>query len=104
MGKRSISQTNSLVGGIKDDIKALEEGVTVDEIESLTRGRADIIYDEIDAAGSPTDESVERTGPELSVGGQFKGGLRIRKHRKERLEPIRISSGDRKDVHARHQL
>lgn len=69
MGERSISQTNSLVSGIKDDIEALEEGVTIDEIESLTRGRSNIIYDEIDAAGSPTDLSVEGTGPKLSVGG-----------------------------------
>jgi hypothetical protein len=80
MGEPSIGQTNSLVGGINYDIEALEEGITVDDIEALTRGRAEIIYDEIDSAGSPTDLSVEGTGPELSVGGQFKGGLQIRIH------------------------
>ena len=78
MGEWSIGQTNSLVGGINYDIEALEESIAVDDIEALTRGRAEIIYDEIDPAGSPTDLSVEGTGPDLSVGSQFKGGLQIR--------------------------
>ena len=59
MGERSIGQTNSFMGGIKDYVKALEEGVTVNEIESLTRGRTEIVYDEVNVAGSPTDISVE---------------------------------------------
>jgi len=40
-------------------IEALEEGTTVDEIESLTGGRTEIAYDEVNVAGSPTDISVE---------------------------------------------
>jgi len=47
------------MGGVKDDVKALEEGVTVDEIESLTGGRTEIVYDKVNVAGSPTDISVE---------------------------------------------
>ena len=72
MGEQSIGQTNSLIGGIKDDIEALKESVTVDKIEFLTRRGEEIIYDEIYAASSPTNPSVEGPGPELSVGGQFK--------------------------------
>ena len=75
MGERSGSKTNTLVGGIEDGIKALEEGHTVDEVETFTGGRTEIANDKVDAAGSTTDEGVEGTGPELSVGSQFKGSL-----------------------------
>ena len=98
MGEWSIGQTNSLVGGINHDIETLEEGITVDDIEALTRGRAEVIYDEIDSAGSPTDISVERAGPKLSVGSQFKGGLQLQiRKQNDRLKPMRIGSGDRKE-------
>ena len=62
----------------------------------MTRGRAEIIYDEIDAVGSSTYQSVEGTGPDLSVGGKFKRGLQVRKQN-DRLKPMRIGSGDRKE-------
>ena len=73
--ERGGSKTNTLAGGIEDRIEALEEGVTVNEVETLAGVRAKIIDDEVDAASSTTNVGVEGTGPELSVGGQLKGGL-----------------------------
>ena len=75
LGERGSSKTNTLAGGIEDRIEALEEGVNVDEVETLAGVRAKIIDDEVDAASSTTNVGVEGTGPELSVGGQLKGGL-----------------------------
>jgi len=79
MGERGGSQTNTLVGGIEDGIEALKEAVTIDEVETFTRGRTKIVDDEVDAAGSTTDVGVEGTGPELSIGGQLKGGLWVKR-------------------------
>jgi hypothetical protein len=75
LGERGGGKTNTLAGGIEDRIEALEEGLTVDEVKTFAGGRAKIIDDEVDAASSTTNVGVERTGPELSVGGQLKGGL-----------------------------
>ena len=63
------------MGGIVDRIEAFEEGHTVDEVETLTRGSAEIADDEVDVTSSTTDLGVEGTGPDLSVGGQLKGSL-----------------------------
>jgi len=75
LGERGGGKTNTLAGGIEDRIEALEEGVTVDEVETLAGVRAKIVDDKVDVASNTTDVGVEGTGPELSVGGQLKGGL-----------------------------
>ena len=75
IGERGGSKTNTLVGGVVDGIEALEEGHTIDEVETLTRVRAKIVNDEVDAAGSTTNLGIEGTGPDLSIGGQLKGSL-----------------------------
>ena len=75
IGERGSSKTNTLIGGIVDGIEALEEGHTVDEVETLTGVRTEIADDQVDVASSTTDLGVEGTGPDLSIGGQLKGSL-----------------------------
>jgi len=46
MGEGGGSETNTLVGGIKIGIEALEEGIAVDEVETFNGGRAESFDDE----------------------------------------------------------
>ena len=75
LGELGGSKTHALLAGIVDRIKALKEGLTVDEIETLAGVIAKITDDKVDAVGGTADVGVEGTGPDLGVGGQLKGGL-----------------------------
>jgi len=70
-GERGGGEADTLVGGIEDRVEALEEGVPVDEVKTLTGVRAEVVDNQVDGAGGSTDVSVERTGEELSIGGQL---------------------------------
>lgn len=75
VGERGGSKANTLLASIVDRIEAFEEGLTAEEVETLACVRAKIADDEVDAVGSTTEEGVEGTGPDLSIGGQLKGSL-----------------------------
>lgn len=79
VGEGGGGETDALVGGIEDGVETLEEGVAVDEVETLARVRAEVVDDEVDGAGGATDVGVQRAGEELSVGGQLESSLYGRK-------------------------
>lgn len=66
-------ETNTFVGVVEDAVETLEECVTVDEVETLARVRSEVTDNEVDAGVGSTDVAVERTRPDLGVGGQGVG-------------------------------
>lgn len=89
-GEGGGGQTEPLVRGVVDRVETLEEGQTVDEVETLAAVGAEVTNDEVDTAGAATNSSVQVTlddaylsvlisvygrgsthGPDLSVGGQL---------------------------------
>lgn len=89
-GEGGGGQTEPLVRGVVDRVETLEEGQTVDEVETLAAVGAEVTDDEVDTAGAATNSSVQVTlddaclsvlisvygrgnthGPDLSVGGQL---------------------------------
>jgi hypothetical protein len=72
-GEWGGGETDTVVGGIKDGVEALQESETVDEVETFTAGRAKVVDDEVDVTGDTADEGVEAAGPCLGVGGKAEG-------------------------------
>jgi hypothetical protein len=71
MGEGGLGEADALSGGVEDGVEALEEGIAVDEVETLTGVGAEVADDEVDAARDTTDISVERAREDLSVGGEL---------------------------------
>jgi len=90
-GEWGGGETDTLVGGIKDGVEALQESETVDEVETFTAGRAKVVDDEVDAVGVTADEGVEAAGPCLGVGGKGEGSAGNGEG--QRLEGIELSGG-----------
>lgn len=57
--ERSVSKANTLVSGIVYRVESLKPGETVDEVETLARGRTDIGNDEEDSIGIATNSRVQ---------------------------------------------
>ena len=63
----SSRESNRTIGRVVDRIETLEERLAVYEIEACTTHGTDIINNEIDTAGSSSNNSIERSRPDLSV-------------------------------------
>ena len=74
-GEGSSRDPNTFVGGVEDRIEAFEPGVTVDEVQPGSSGRAKAVQDKVDGRRAATDGGVERPGPCLSILRKLKGGL-----------------------------
>lgn len=71
-------ETDLGVGGVEDTVEALEEGLTVDKVKTLSRWCTEVVDDTIDRGGSTANVRVERSWPDLSVGGQCIRDLEVR--------------------------
>ena len=74
-GEGSSRDPNTLVGGVVDGIEAFEPGVTVDEVQPRSSGRAKVVEDKVDGRRAATDSGVERPGPGLSILRKLECGL-----------------------------
>lgn len=74
-GKGGGSETDTLVGGVEDGVEALEEGETIDEVETLTAGCAKAVSDEIDVPSNTANVSVKGTRPDLGIRSKLESGL-----------------------------
>ena len=74
-GEWSGGKADTFVGRVKHGVEALEERETVNEVEALTAGGAEVVDNEIYVAGSTSDVSVDATRPRLSISSEFEGGL-----------------------------
>lgn len=72
--KRGGRYANTMVGSIEDSIEALEESLSVDKVQTLSRGCSDVTNNQVNAIGSPANSCVKGTRPDLSVGGKLKSG------------------------------
>ena len=61
IGVRGRCKADARVGGVEDGVEALQEGVAVDEVETLAGRCASRADDEIDVVGAATDGGVKRT-------------------------------------------
>lgn len=65
------------IGAVVHGVKALEEGVAVDEVEALAGRGAQVGYDEVQTIRRATDRLVQRRRPQLGVRDELVGDLRI---------------------------
>jgi hypothetical protein len=77
MSKGSVCKANTFICGIQNKVKALQEGLTVDEVKTRSAVATNITHNEVNGAGSSADQAVKRTRPELSIGSQFESSLYI---------------------------
>lgn len=77
LGEGGVGKADALVGGIEDGVEALEEGVAVDEVETLAGVGAKVVDDAVDASGNTTDVGVERAGENLTVGSELEGASAV---------------------------
>ena len=70
-------KTDSRLGGVKDTVEALKEALTVDKIKALSGRSADVVDNPIDCTRSAANVAVERSRPDLTVGGQRVRDLQV---------------------------
>lgn len=95
-GEGSGGKADALVGCVEDGVKALEEGVAVDEVKTLAGVRSEVADDEVDARCNTTNVSVECPGEDLSVGGELEGGTTG--DEEQALEGAELGGGDREEA------
>ena len=67
MSERRSGEANARVGRVVNVVEPLEERVSVDEIEALARGRAEVRRHEIDAVRIAANRRVELEGGRIRV-------------------------------------
>jgi hypothetical protein len=72
------SEANSLVCSVVDGVVALQEEVTIDEVESLARVGANVGDDKVYGVGISTNIGVKRAWPDLSVRDKLESLLIVR--------------------------
>ena len=60
-GEGGSGETDTLVGGVEHAVEALEEDLSIDEVETLARRGADVVNDEVDSVGIAANGGVQGT-------------------------------------------
>lgn len=71
MCEGSGGETDTPIGGIENRVEALKESVSVDEVQALAAVGSEVGDDQVNVARCASDGGVERTGPQLGIGGQL---------------------------------
>lgn len=81
LGVWGIAKTDAFVGFVEGGVKVLDKGKTVDKVEPLARGAAEVfdIINKVDVSGDAGDFSVGRAGEGLSIGSELKDASTIGK-------------------------
>ena len=80
------------IGRVEDGVEALKEGEAVDEVETFTRWRAEVVDDKQDVTWLTANGSVQGARPDLGVGGEAERGAPDVKV--EVLERVVLRGGD----------
>ena len=72
---RGGSKPDASIGGVENRVKPFKEYVAQGEVKAFTTARTKIVHDKVDSASGTTDLGIEKTRPDLSVGGELVADL-----------------------------
>ena len=71
------SQAETMVRCIIHGIETLKEGIAVEKVKALPTGSSDIPDDEVDIISIPSNNTIQRTGPNLRIRSQLVRHLKL---------------------------